>query len=67
MEIFCREFIEFLQEGTLRHLLNGRDIKGNTPFHIAAKMTGVLGSYLKKFVDLYPIKVWIIISLQLFF
>jgi len=55
-----------VKEGTLRHLLNGRDIKGNTPFHIAARMTGVLGSFLKEFVDLYPIKVWLIISFLLF-
>ena len=42
----------------LRNLLTGRDVKGNSPFHIAARMTdGSLGTFLKDFVNLYSDKV----------
>ena len=41
----------------LRSLLTGRDVKGNSPFHIAARMTGSLGTFLKDFVNLYSDKV----------
>ena len=41
-----------------RSLLTGRDVKGNTPFHIAARMNGSLGNFLKDFVNLYSDKVF---------
>ena len=44
----------------LRSLLTGRDVKGNSPFHIAARMTdGSLGTFLKDFVNLYSDKVYL--------
>ena len=43
-------------------MLTGQDVKGNTPFHIAARMTGSLGTYLKEFVNLYSDKVFLKIS-----
>ena len=50
----------------LRSLLTGRDVKGNSPFHIAARMTdGSLGTFLKDFVNLYSDKVCFMNSLQL--
>ena len=42
-----------------RSLLTGRDVKGNTPFHIAARMNGSLGNFLKDFVNLYSDKVFL--------
>ena len=41
-------------------------MKGNSPFHIAARLNGSLGNFLKEFVDLYTAKVfnqWICLSL----
>ena len=34
-------------------------MKGNSPFHIAARLNGSLGNFLKEFVDLYTAKVFI--------
>ena len=53
---FSNDFISYL-----RSLLTGQDVKGNTPFHIAARMTGSLGTYLKEFVNLYSDKVYLAI------